>query len=72
MKWLGIALMVVGLIGGILLWEVPLPVSVQTTDYGGPHADIRQTELTPSAALPMFLLFLVGAALSLLFSKSTR
>jgi hypothetical protein len=74
MKWLGIALIAVGLIGSILLWDVPLPVSVTTTEVGGPGADIRYTEFIFSAALPMVFLLIVGAAILFLAAlrKSTH
>jgi hypothetical protein len=60
MKWLGFVLMAVGLVGTFALGDFPLPMSVQWTDYGGPHADIHQTEFVPSAGLPMFFLFVIG------------
>jgi hypothetical protein len=63
MKWFGAALIAVGSIGTILLWDVPLPVSVTTTQVGGPGPDIRQTAFIFSAALPMLFLLIIGAAI---------
>jgi hypothetical protein len=76
MKWFGVGLIAVGSIGSILLWDVllPVPVTVTTTQVGGPGPDIRQTEFAFSAALPMVFLLIVGTAILFLagLRKSSR
>jgi hypothetical protein len=72
MKWLGLLLMAVGLMGGILLYDTYVPINV-TANSPVPGSDIfRQDTFYLSAAVPMFCVFIGGMILFLAGRRSAR
>ena len=72
MKWIGLALMIVGLTGSVVFYGVQIPVYATTVENPAAGADFRQSTFFLSAALPMVLVFIGGTILFLTGRKLDR
>ena len=72
MKWLGLLLMAVGLVGSVALYDMYVPVYV-TANSPIPGSDVfRQDSFYLSASLPMVCVFIGGVVLFLTGRRLAR